>query len=109
MATWDKDLGRTFVHTNDALCDLEDFQTCHVDLWNHFNTRSLYLIKRLCVWARNQDNIVRSDFVKIAILSYVFGKLAIKIIVVDIRIDLAFAICETEKLDSQLAFLLNTL
>ena len=100
MATWHENLSGVFIHTNNAFGDFIDSKTAHIQLGNNLHVCRFDLIKCLRVWTRNQYNVVRSDLVEISILTNIFGKLAVQIIVVDICIDFAFGICKTEEFDS---------
>ena len=109
MSTWDENLSGVFIHTNNTFGDFIDSKTAHIQLGNNLHICGFDLVECLNVWTRNQDNVVRSDLVEIAILTNIFGKLAVQIIVVDICIDFAFGICKTEEFDSQFTFFLYTL
>ena len=109
MSTWDKNLGGVFIHTNNTFGDFIDSNTTHIQFRNNLHVCGFDLIECLRVWTRNQDNVVGSDLVEIPILTNIFGKLAVQIIVVDICIDFAFGICKTEEFDSQFTFFLYTL
>jgi hypothetical protein len=77
MATWHNNFCRIFVHANYALSDFEYFQRRHVNIWHNLNICDLQLIKRLDAGARNQDKVIRPDFVKVAFLANVFREFAV--------------------------------
>jgi hypothetical protein len=100
MPARDENFGGGFIHTNNTFGDFIDSKTAHIQFRNNLHVCGFDLVECLRVWTRNQDNVVGSDLVKIAILTNIFGKLAVQIIVVDICIDFAFGICKTEEFDS---------
>ena len=100
MPTWDKNLGGVFSHTNNTFGDFIDSKTAHIQFCNNLHVGGFHLVECLRVWTRNQDNIIGSDFVEIPVLTNIFGKFAVQMIVVDICIYFAFGIRETEEFDS---------
>ena len=100
MPTWYENLGGVFIHTNNTFGDFIDSKTAHIQFCNNLHVGGFHLVECLRVWTRNQDNVVGSDFVEIPILTNIFGKFAVQMIVVDICIYFAFGICETEEFNS---------
>jgi len=100
MTTWDENLGGVFVHANNTFGDFIDSKTAHIQFRNNLHVGGFHLVERLRVWTRDQDNIVGPDFVEIPVLTNIFGKFAVQMIVVDICIYFAFGVCETEEFDS---------
>jgi len=100
MPTWDENFGGIFIHTNNTFGDFIDSEIAHIQFWNNLHVCGFDLVECLCVWTRNQYNIVGTNFVEIPVLTNIFGKFAVQIIVVDICIYFAFGICETEEFDS---------
>jgi len=100
MPTWYKNLGGVFVHANNAFGDFIDSKTAHIQFCNNLHVGGFHLVECLRVWTRDQDNVVGSNFVEIPVLTNIFGKFAVQMIVVDICIYFAFGIRETEEFDS---------
>ncbi len=109
MTAWNNNFGGCGIHTHDALGDFENFQRSNIDIGNNFDRCSFQLIKRLDAGPRDKNEIIRSDFVKKPLGTDVFRELTVQIVVVDISVNFAFDIGETEEFDSQFIFFFYTL
>jgi hypothetical protein len=77
MPTWDYNFGGVFIHANNALGNLENFQRRQVDIRNDFYVCGFQLVKSLDTWSRNHNKIIGADFVKVTVLTDVLRELAV--------------------------------
>jgi hypothetical protein len=109
MPTWNNNFSGRGVHADNAFGDFENFQRSDVHIWNNFDRCSFQLVKCLDTGPRDKNEIIGTNFVEEPLGADVFRELTVEVVVVDIGVNFALGVGETEEFDSQFIFFFHAL